>query len=57
LRQFWEAWNCGEGAGDLWPAFWQHKALLDVHAKQWANRLVENGDLALSLVQFCKSKL
>ena len=57
LRQFWEAWNRGEGAGVLWPAFWQHKALLDVHAKQWANRLVENGDLALNLVQFCKSKL
>ncbi len=57
VRQFWEAWNQGEGAGDLWHVFWQHKALLEAHAGQWANCLAENGDLALNLVQFCKSKL
>ncbi|TCV83376.1 elongation factor P maturation arginine rhamnosyltransferase EarP [Sulfurirhabdus autotrophica] len=57
LRRFWEAWNRAAGAGDLWHAFWQHKALFEAHAGQWANCLAENGDLALNLVQFCKSKL
>ena len=57
VRLFWEAWNRGAGAGEVWGQFWRHGTVLDAHAERWAKHLAQNGDLASNLVQFCKNKL
>lgn len=57
VRAFWEAWNRGSGAGEAWPGFWQHRAVLERHAQQWADDLSSQGGLAANLVQFCNKRL
>ena len=57
LRAFWQAWNAGEGAGQGWAGFWQHRDVLEAHARHWAEALTKNGDLAWNLVQFCRTKV
>jgi len=47
LRAFWEAWNHGHGAGEAWQGFWRHRVTLEGHARRWADRLLQHGDLAL----------
>ncbi len=57
VRAFWEAWNKGSGAGEAWPAFWQHRAVLQQHAMLWADDLLSQPGLAANLVQFCNKRL
>ncbi len=57
VRDFWQAWNKGEGAGEAWPGFWRHRAVLERHAEQWADDLLSQGGLAANLVQFCNKRL
>ncbi|MBS1155031.1 MAG: hypothetical protein H6R07_955 [Proteobacteria bacterium] len=57
LRDFWCAWNRGEGADLAWPAFTAALPALQRHAKKWANRLTANGDLAANLVKFVLGKV
>jgi len=57
LHQLWEAWNRGQGAGAAWEGFWRQRAVLEQHAQPWADRLTEQGDLALNLVQFFENRL
>lgn len=53
LRDFWEAWNRGEGAGAAWAGFWRQREALERHAQGWADERMEQGDLAANLVHFC----
>ena len=59
LTDFWLAWNKGEGAAAaVWPAFSAALPALRAHAVAWGEQLlVQGGDLAARLVQFCKLKL
>lgn len=57
LRDFWRAWNRGEGADVVWPAFFSALPVLKKHVENWANRLAVNGDLAGNLVKFVLSKV
>lgn len=57
LRDFWCAWNRGEGADLAWPAFAAALPALQRHAQKWANRLTANGDLAANLVKFVLGKV
>lgn len=57
LHAFWEAWNHGQGAGEAWHGFWQHRDALEGNARRWADRLLQHGDLALNLVQFFENRL
>lgn len=57
LRDFWRAWNRGEGADLAWPAFAAALPALQRQAEQWANRLTANGDLAANLVKFVLGKV
>lgn len=57
VRAFWDAWNRGDGAGEAWPDFWRHRALLAQHARHWADGLLGQLGLAASLVQFCNKRL
>lgn len=54
LRRFWDAWNRGSGVQAAWPAFHQHLAVFQAHARDWAARLAANGDLVSNLVDFCR---
>lgn len=57
LRDFWWAWNRGEGAGGAWPAFQAALPTLQQHARTWRSRLTANGDLAANLVKFVAGKV
>lgn len=57
LRDFWWAWNRGEGAGVAWPAFQAALPVLLQHARTWRSRLTANGDLAANLVKFVAGKV
>jgi uncharacterized repeat protein (TIGR03837 family) len=55
ILKFWHAWN--RGAAVDWAAFWQHRAVIEAHAKQWKAMLTGQKDLAPNLVSFCKSRV
>jgi uncharacterized repeat protein (TIGR03837 family) len=55
LGRFWHAWN-GAGTPD-WSDFWQHRAVLEQRAADWATELASIGDLAGNLAEFAKSQL
>lgn len=61
LRRFWHAWNQLEAdpvtVGSAWDGYWAQRDLLAAHARTWAQRLVQTGDLAENLAQFCRDKL
>jgi uncharacterized repeat protein (TIGR03837 family) len=57
LRAFWQAWNSGAEAGPEWSGFWQHREVLEAHARGWAEGLARNSDLAWNLVHFCSTKV
>lgn len=52
LRDFWRAWNDGEGSAAAWRAMQAHEAELTAHAERWTHKQVANGDLAGKLVFF-----
>jgi len=52
LRDFWRAWNAGEGAGETWSALLREYPALLEHAQAWTHKQVANGDLAGKLVFF-----
>lgn len=58
-RDFWLAWNQGDGArvAAAWPAFWREQPDLTVHAARWARQLEEQVDLAEQLAEFSKNLL
>lgn len=57
VSDFWLAWNRGDGIAATWPAFCAALPALKAHAGVWAEQLLDGGDLAARLVQFCKLKL
>ncbi len=57
LRDFWLAWNRGEGVAAAWPAFAGSLARLEAHGPAWSARLRQTGDLASNLVRFCKVEI
>ena len=57
LRAFWRAWNAGRSAGEAWGSFWRQRTALHAHARDWAERLTAQGDLASNLVNFCHKLL
>lgn len=57
LRDFWLAWNRGEGVAAAWPAFAGSLPLLEAHGPVWSARLQQTGDLASNLVRFCKVEI
>ena len=52
LREFWRAWNAGQGAGEAWTALVREYPTLLQHAEAWTHEQVANGDLAGKLVFF-----
>lgn len=52
LKNFWHAWNSGEGSGAAWADLLRHEAELTAHAERWTHKQVANGDLAGKLVFF-----
>ncbi len=56
-RQMFFAWNTGQDLTMAWHHFAAQQERLKVHARQWAERLTENGDLAGNLVKFCASMI
>jgi uncharacterized repeat protein (TIGR03837 family) len=57
LSSFFEAWNGGKLGVPEWENLWRHRATLENHAQEWANRLIKNEDLTTKLVKFCNNKL
>ncbi|WP_288843775.1 elongation factor P maturation arginine rhamnosyltransferase EarP [uncultured Deefgea sp.] len=57
LTAFYQCWNQGGDVAASWLAYCQQRAILQKHAKNWAFRLAEHGDLATNLVKFTQSKL
>jgi uncharacterized repeat protein (TIGR03837 family) len=57
VRAMWEAWNQGESAGTAWRSYWQHREILESHARRWAESLMQQGDLASNIVHFFSEKL
>ena len=57
LRRFFEAWNGGAPGVLDWESLWRHRATLETHALEWANRLIKKEDLTTKLVNFCNNKL
>ena len=57
LRTFFEAWNGGAPGVLDWESLWRHRATLEKHALEWANRLIKKEDLTTKLVNFCNNKL
>jgi uncharacterized repeat protein (TIGR03837 family) len=58
-REFWHAWNKGDAdeVEAAWPAFWEYRIELRMHAIAWARNLAQTGDLANNLAQFCENLL
>lgn len=54
---FFEAWNGGVSGVPDWESLWRHRATLEKHAQEWANRLIKKEDLTTKLVNFCNNKL
>jgi uncharacterized repeat protein (TIGR03837 family) len=57
LADFWHAWN---GRGDVaaaWPAFRGVLPRLTFLARPWAQKLIQQGNLAENLVRFCIERL
>jgi uncharacterized repeat protein (TIGR03837 family) len=48
------AWNHGQDVRAAWREFQQEKSTLDQHARQWAQHLLEHGDLAARLLSFIR---
>jgi len=57
LTTFFEAWNRGEAGVPDWESLWRHRATLEKHVQEWANRLIKKVDLTTNLVNFCNNKL
>jgi uncharacterized repeat protein (TIGR03837 family) len=57
LTSFFEACNGGGVGAPDWESIWKHRACLEKHAQEWANRLIKKEDLTTKLVNFCNNKL
>jgi uncharacterized repeat protein (TIGR03837 family) len=61
VRGMWRAWNQVEGApatvGAAWDRYWESISVLRAHAVRWANQLLQTGELAENLAEFCRDKL
>ena len=54
VREMWRAWNA-EDAGAIasaWQSFLAHREDLEIHARNWADQLAKQVDLATNLVTF-----
>ncbi len=54
VQELWRAWNVEDAAAiaPAWRGFMLHWAVLNLHARAWADRLAEQPDLATNLVTF-----
>ena len=52
-RDFALAWEQGSGLAAAWPAFAEELPALTRHGPVWAEKLLQNGDLAAHLLTFC----
>jgi uncharacterized repeat protein (TIGR03837 family) len=61
LRTFWHGWNQLDAASvnlaAAWQAFRSHGHVLAAHARSWAGRLAESGDLATRLARFVRERV
>jgi len=62
MRCLWLGWNgfgpdAAVGPGDAWRVLDRNGASLDAHARLWAERLANLGDLASNLANFCLKRL
>lgn len=57
LTTFFEAWNGRDVGVPDWESLWKHHSTLEIHAQEWANRLIKKEDLTTKLVNFCNNKL
>ena len=61
MRGMWRAWNQVEPApvtiGAAWNLYWGSVSILRAHAACWADGLVQIGELAENLAEFCRDKL
>ncbi|MEO6421302.1 MAG: elongation factor P maturation arginine rhamnosyltransferase EarP [Candidatus Nitrotoga sp.] len=59
LYRLWERWNIGQNEGHVfsknlkhaWNEYWEHRALLQRHAREWLHNLHDNS-LVLNLLNF-----
>jgi len=57
IRLF-DGWNRQAGdCGSEWTNFANHLATYSTNAVNWAERVVENGDLAVNLAKFCEDRI
>jgi uncharacterized repeat protein (TIGR03837 family) len=61
VRGLWRAWNQVEPApvtvGAAWNRYMECLPALNKHARDWAERLLQTGELAENLAEFCRDKL
>jgi uncharacterized repeat protein (TIGR03837 family) len=53
VRDLWNSWNMGSGAGQAWLAFLSVRGGLERHTLNWAGHMAEN-NLALNLLDFSR---
>ena len=56
VTALWQAWNGRGDVGRAWADFMRVKAAMELHAKRWASRLAEPGDLAANLLAFVEDR-
>jgi uncharacterized repeat protein (TIGR03837 family) len=57
LRRLWLGWNRGTLTAPLWEDWCARRAMLERHARAWADGLAKNSDLAAALVNFCNTMI
>ncbi len=57
MRGMWWGWNREGVTGSNWTDYWKQRAVLERHARDWADKQKENGGLASNLVDFCKAMI
>lgn len=61
MRGFWRAWNQVEPApvtaGAAWDRYWRCRPALQARAAEWGRHLLDSGELAENLAEFCRDKL
>jgi len=57
IHTFWQGWNSGRSEDGAWNAALDHLAGWRQHAERWQQRLLQQDDLASTLLRFARSKV
>lgn len=57
LRGLWQAWNGGSDIADCWGAYLAALPALQEHARNWAQELAQQADLASRLADFSANRI